>query len=363
MNSGTKTIWFDLDNSPHVPLFAPVVRELEGRGYSLLLTSRDCFQVTELTKIFGLNCRAIGTHHGKNLAMKVTGTLVRAGSLVRCAYPAKPALAVSHGSRAQILCAAALRIPTLVMLDYEHSNALDILRPRWVMAPDVIPKESIRYRRSEVLNYPGIKEDLYVPSFRPDPDLRRKLGIPESELLVTVRPPANEAHYHNPESDVLYHGLMEHLGRCSGLKVLLVPRTPAQANVAKSRYSHSFAAGKFMVPEHAVDGLSLIWISDLVVSGGGTMNREAAALGVPVYSIFRGPTGAIDQYLQRTGKLQFLRSIEDVQNGMVLQKRSQKSVVLNHAALRTVVDHLLRLLNGSSIPLTAPAPESAFARR
>ena len=42
-------------------------------------------------------------------------------------------------------------------------------------------------------------------------------------------------------------------------------------------------------------------LADALVSAGGTMNREAAVLGTPVWSIFEGPLGAVDELLVARG--------------------------------------------------------------
>lgn len=179
------------------------------------------------------------------------------------------------------------------------------------MAPDLIPDTSINFPKDRILRYPGIKEDVYVPRFQPDPSIRSSLGLTDDELVVTVRPPAKEAHYYNPKSDVLYHAAMDFLGKAPNVRVVLVPRNEKQGDSARQLWPILFESRKFMIPDHVVDGLNLLWFSDLVISGGGTMNREAAALGVPVYSIFRGTIGAVDRYLSEAGRLVLLEKAED----------------------------------------------------
>jgi len=174
----------------------------------------------------------------------------------------------------------------------------------------------------KILKYPGIKEDVYVANLRPDRGLRQRVGVSESDLLITVRPPATEAHYHNPESEGL---LVEALRRFSGkpgIKILLLPRNKRQESELREAWANEVAAGHIVIPSHVEDGLNLIWNSDLVISGGGTMNREAAALGVPVYSIFRGKTGAVDRYLVETGRLTMLETVTDVDTKLVPVRRN-----------------------------------------
>jgi predicted glycosyltransferase len=172
-----------------------------------------------------------------------------------------------------------------------------------------------------------------------------RLGLDEDHVIVTVRPPANEAHYHNPKSDELFSATIEFLAQASRVKVILVPRNGKQATSVRASWPDLFSGGKMMIPEHAEDGLNLIWYSDLVISGGGTMNREAAALGVPVYSIFRGTIGAVDRYLAANGRLTLLESAEDVRAKIILERRHRAAEPhMESGALNEIVDHIVTLV-------------------
>jgi hypothetical protein len=346
--SGTK-IWIDLDNSPHVPFFLPIIRELEARGYEICLTARDCFQVCGLADLFGLKYSRIGRHYGRHRLMKAAGTIYRALQLLGTARREGPRLAISHGSRSQLMAARTVGIPVMVIVDYEHAKAVPGFRPTWVMAPEVIPDSAIRFGGGGILRYPGIKEDVYVPGFRPDPAMRANLGLKEDAILVTLRPPATEAHYHKPESDRLFEAVMDVIGRAKGLQVVLLPRNDRQGEEIRKSWPKLFADEVVVMPRRAIDGLNLIWHSDLVISGGGTMNREAAAMGVPVYSIFRGTIGAVDRYLSESGRLVLLESAADVQGKLMLQKRSRDSATGTNCqpALRAIVDQVVSLVQSA----------------
>jgi predicted glycosyltransferase len=344
--SGPKKIWIDLDNSPHVPFFVPVVKELELRGYSVVLTARDCFQVSQLANLFDLNYRLVGRHYGKNKIRKFAGLLFRALQLVPTILREKPDLAVSHGSRAQLVAAAMLGVPSLILRDYEFSTGWVLIHPSWVMVPDVIPDAAVRVGEGHLLKYPGIKEDVYVPRFKPDPSIKAHLGLNGEDLIVTVRPPADEAHYHNPESDRLFGAVIDLVGHKPNARIVLLPRNERQAISVREAWPDLFASGKILIPQSAFDGLNLIWSSDLVISGGGTMNREAAALGVPVYSIFRGRLGAVDEYLARKGRLILLESVHDVQTKIVLARRNgpAKPENGNGTALQSIVNQIHKIM-------------------
>ena len=342
----SKKIWIDLDNSPHVPFFAPIIEELKKHGHSIMLTARDAYQVCELADRFQLTYKCVGRHWGRHWILKVIGTCLRAAQLLWIAVLEKPGLAVAHGSRSQMLVCKLLRIRSLCILDYEFAKSLTLFKPTWLLTPEVIPFSDFARKTLQIVQYPGIKEDVYVPTFKPDPSIKSRLGINDRNIIVLVRPPANEAHYHDPKSDKLFSATIEFLGSAPGVQVILLPRNHRQEDFLMRSWPALFAAGKVSIPNHAEDGLNLIWYSDLVISGGGTMNREAAALSVPVYSTFRGKIGAVDRYLADAGRLVLLESSEDVRTKIVLKRRVRPLVPerTNSTALSTIVDQIISLL-------------------
>ncbi|MGH9325170.1 MAG: DUF354 domain-containing protein [Terriglobia bacterium] len=338
-----KRIWIDLDNTPHVPFFAPIIRELERRGCSTILTARMAFQVCELADLFHLNYICVGRHYGKQKLLKACGLGIRTLQLLPFAARERPNLALSHGSRAQVLASSILRIPSVLIFDYEFARA--VLAPTWAIAPEVIPESAVAIAPERLLRYPGIKEDVYAPAFTPNPQLLPQLGLNEQDLVATARPPAVEAHYHNPEGEGLFEAAIKFLAGQRETKIILLPRNDRQAAQLRHAWADLFLAGKIMIPKKALDGLNLIWHSDLVISGGGTMNREAAALGVPVYSTFRGKIGAVDRYLAEKGRLVLLEGPEDVHAKVIVRRRSRpaKPTVGRSASLEKIVDHIMHI--------------------
>jgi uncharacterized protein len=237
-----------------------------------------------------------------------------------------------------------------VMFDYEFTNTSAQSSSTWVIAPEVTADSAEGFKADNLLKYPGIKEDVYVPGFTPDPSIIAELGLEDRNIIVTLRPPAVEAHYHNPESDRLFEAVMELIGETENVRAVLLPRNARQAQSLRRTWESLFAAGKVMIPDHAVDGLNLIWHSDLVISGGGTMNREATALGLPVYSIFRGKIGAVDRYLANSGRLHLLESVADVRNKLVLchRPKSLRNERPASHALSTIVEHLVSIVEGTA---------------
>ena len=334
-------IWIDLDNAPHAHFFAPFVEDLAARGYRPLITVRDFGQTEELARSYGMQFTRIGrhsTHHSK--PGRVLETLHRAAQLVEFGIAHRPVAAVSHGSRALTLAAAAMGIPSMVLYDYEHVSA-DVFHRlcRRVLVPEIVLGASAAKDQRRI-GYPGFKEEAYVHHFHPNAQIAQQLGLDLKRLVVTVRPPATWAHYHNDHSTTLFRGLVEHLRSYRDAHILVLARTAEQADDLKRDFA--LEAPPFHVTSKAVDGLSLLCCSDAVFSGGGTMVREAALLGAAAYSTFAGKPGAVDRELERLGKLTMLRTLDDVAR-VQLHKRAR---IPGSAQSRTrgfILDQILEL--------------------
>ncbi len=356
-NGKGRKIWIDIDNSPHVPFFLPIIDELKKRGFEVELTARDMYQVCELLDFFDLKCKVVGGHYGKNKVLKVLANLVRAAQLIPIAAKFHSDLAVSHGSRAQVLVCKALGVPTVMMHDYEHSTKTGFIEADWVFMPDVIPGNAMSSNPEQVLKYPGLKEDVYVPRFVPDASILNHLGISQDAIVVTLRPPATEAHYHNPEAELLFAEALRYLSENPKVRSVVIPRNKKQGEELRQQWADLISSGSMIIPNRPVDGLNLIWFSDLMISGGGTMNREAAALGVPVYSVFRGKIGAVDKYLEKNGRLTMIEEIKDVRTKILLEHRNRPAQPENAArpALQTIVDNIIYILE-KKCPATGQTP-------
>jgi len=215
-----KTIWIDLDNSPHVPLFAPIIRHYRERGIEVILTARDHSQTIELLELhgFGGTYSVIGSHYGKSKFHKVRGLLIRAKQLVsQIKKLQRPiAVAVSHGSRSMVLAARWLKVPVITMYDYEFTETGIFNRfSDIVVVPDSIPDEvldEMKLSAAKRRKYSGIKEELYVRSFVPASDFRTRLlkqqHADENTILAVLRPPATTANYHSERSEVLLDDIL-----------------------------------------------------------------------------------------------------------------------------------------------------------
>lgn len=340
-------IWIDLENTPHIPFFRPIVRELRRRGHQVVLTARDAYQTCEMAGFHGMDCQRIGRHQGKNLVAKAAGLLIRGAQLLAYARSEKPQLALNLGSRSQNLAAKLLSIPIVEIMDYEHTVEPTALESTWYFMPEVV-QAAVPEKQGDlrVRTYRGIKEDVYVPGFSPDETILDLLALRDADVVMTVRPSATEAHYHNPAAEELFDRVMARGLATPGVKIVLLPRNQRQDTQLRGDHPEWFASQQVVVPQGVVDGLNLIFYSDLVVSGGGTMNREAAAMGVPVYSIFRGPTGAVDRHLAAEGRLVFITSAADVDDKIRIESRSDRTIPSSSCApaLTDILRHLDEIL-------------------
>lgn len=315
-------IWIDLDNSPHVHFFAPIIQELKRNGVEVILTARDFAQTIELAQFYGLKHSVVGSHKTPHTTVgRVLGTLLRVGELLRHLAGKRPAIAVGHGSRAQVIAAALLGVPVATIYDYEHVAASVFLRfCDRIMVPSLILPEELAppKHQHKLMRYPGFKEEVYIYDFQPDIEVISNLGLDVQRPIVTVRPPATWAHYHNAHSKILFRALAERLRQQKDVQVVVLARTHDQAEDLRREYNMD--AAPFLIPKVAVDALSLMWYSDAVFSGGGTMVREAALLGVDAFSTFAGKLGAADAALIERGRLKMVYQPEDL-DSFVARKR------------------------------------------
>lgn len=308
-------IWVDLANSPHVPFFRALADEFRARGHEVEVTARDFAQTLELARAAGMSPTVVGGYGGRALAGKAGNLFGRAWALARWARGRGFGLAVSHNSYSQVVAARLLGLRAVTLMDYEHqpANHLAFRLASRVVVPDSFPEESLRRfgaRPRKVRRYAGTKEDVYLADFAPDPrfpEQLRALGVGEGDVLIVVRPPARDALYHRFENE-LFAELLDALAAREGVRLLMLPRTGAQRDELRAR----FAGDAFVWPEHALDGRNLVAAADLVVSAGGTMNREAAALGVPAATVYAGRFAAVDEQLLREGRLARVAAREDV---------------------------------------------------
>jgi predicted glycosyltransferase len=315
-------IWIDLANSPHVPFFRALIPEFVARGHQVEITARDFAQTVDLAINAGMTPHVIGGHGGGSITGKAGNLIGRAGALRKWARDRGFDLALSHNSYAQIAAAAALGIKTVTLMDYEHqpANHLAFRLASRVIVPRAFPAAELKKYGAatrKVKRYEGTKEDVYLADFVPDSRFAAtllRLGVASEDVLVVARPPAREALYHRFENG-LFDELLVNLSARDKVKIILLPRSDAQRTGYEKRKWPNL-----IMPREALDGANLIAAADLIVSAGGTMNREAAALGVPAVSIYAGKWAAIDQALIDEGRLRKIDSRAGI-DALVVEKK------------------------------------------
>jgi predicted glycosyltransferase len=289
--------------SAHVLVFRPLIEILRGRGDEVEITAREYAQTLQLLELHGLEAEVIGRHGGRSRVGKARQMTHRLGALRRWARGRDFDIALAHGSHELTVTARRLGIPSATTFDYEWAwlqHQLGCRAATKVIVPDSIPPERLATYGAEppkLAQYPGLKEEYYLADFEPDSSLLERFAIEPARVLVVLRPPPDVSLYHR-HSNPLFPQTLDYLGRHDGVRAFVLPRTEEQ---------HAFVARldlpSVILPERAVDAQSLIALADVVVSAGGTMNREAAALGVPVYTTYGGRLGGVDEALIRDGRL------------------------------------------------------------
>ena len=303
-------VWIDVTNSPHAVIFRPLIARMRARGHEVTVTSREFAQTVGLLDRFGIEHMVVGAHGGASRRGKARAMAGRSASLARVARAGRFDLAVAHGSTDQPLAARLAGTPQVTMFDYEFAAAMHHWNGRLatrVLVPAAIPEAALaRYgmRPPRLVRYPGLKEEYYLADHVYDAGVGEELGLDRERVIAVVRPPPEVTLYHRGASTDLFAAALARLLEAPEVQTVVLPRTDEQRR--------ALAGGPAIVPERPVDGPSLVAAADLVVSAGGTMNREAAALGVPAYTPFAARLGAVDRRLIDEGRLRRLERPDDV---------------------------------------------------
>ena len=343
MNPGP--VWIDVANSPQVLFFKPVRNELLGRGIDVVVTARDFSQTVALCRTLGIPAEVIGQHGGRSLGGKAVELTSRVAALRRFCRYSRPSVAVGHASYGLTVAGRSLGIPVLTAMDYEHqpANHVAFRCADLVAVPELFPLDLLRRqgaRPYKTWRYSGLKEEVALAGFTPNRGYISDEGIDDSKVVVVVRPPADMALYHrfgNP----LFQRILERLRGDEGLSTVLLPRTAGQAvELASSGFGNLVWHGE------ALDGRQLVSGADVVISAGGSMNREAAVLGTPAYSAYAGRPAALDRALAADGRLTFLESEPDIGKMRIVKKPQSSAAPVGKRLLHDFVDKVLWLREG-----------------
>jgi uncharacterized protein len=303
-------VWVDCTAAAHPLVLRPIIERLEGMGHSVDVTAREHGETLAILDRLGIPHTRVGAHGGASTFGKARALGSRSSRLARRAWRERYDLGLAHGSVDLAVVCGLFRMPSVQMQDYEFAGRqrrISFRAARRVLVPEAIPVErlaDVGAPERKLFRYPGLKEDYYLADFEPDATVLDALGLDRARVIVVLRPPPEVAEYH--EENPLYERILARLAEESGAQAVVVPRTRRQADAARARPG-------IVVPDRAIDAQSLIAFADLVVSAGGTMNREAVALGTPVYTTFAGRMGGVDEQLIAEGRLSVLRDPAEVE--------------------------------------------------
>ena len=306
-------IWVDFTNTAHVIVLRPLVELLLGDGHDVELTARPLSHTVELLEDWGRPFTVLGRHGGVAKQEKARAAADRVVRLARWARGRRFDRAFAHGSTDMPVVGRLLGIPNATMFDYEwaalqhHVNCRLATR---VLVPDAIPPERLaRYgaKGRKLVRYPGLKEEYYLSAFEPDRGVLAPLGVEGAEVLNVVRTAPSYALYLGGSETPLLARVLRRAAADPRVHTVVLARTDAQRADVRA-----LGLERVVVPERTVDGRSLVALADVLVSAGGTMNREAAVLGTPVWSMFEGPLGGVDELLVREGRLGLLEDAEQI---------------------------------------------------
>src|SRR6478752_3137650 len=298
-------VWVDCTAAAHPLVLRPIIERLEADGHDVFVTAREYGQTEGILERLAIPYTSVGRHAGAGTLRKGVAVAGRSARLTRFVWGRRPDLAIGHGSVDLAVVSALFRIPSAQLQDYEFAGlqrrvAFGVANR--VLVPDAIPLErlaKIGAKGDKLVRYPGLKEEYYLAGFEPDPAVLTELGLDREKVLVVVRPPPETSEYHARND--LYGEAVRRLAGAEEAQTVVVPRTEGQRDALAALKSD-----RIVVPERAIDAQSLIAFADLVVSAGGTMNREAVALGTPVFTTFAGRMGGVDEALIAAGRLHVL---------------------------------------------------------
>ncbi|MCI0716073.1 MAG: DUF354 domain-containing protein [Chlorobi bacterium] len=340
-------IWFDLDNSPHVPLFIPVFNELKERNIPFEVTARDFAQTLELLGMRNIPHTAIGAHGGKSKINKIINLFERSSQLKKYAVGKNFKIALSHGSRTQLLAANKLHLKSILMMDYEFTERKIFNRySTWLLIPKFIPDERLKsagLNLDKVIRYNGFKEELYLNSFVPGENFRNSISIDKNSILILIRPPGMLGNYHDEKSEGLLIHAINYFTSFNNAVVLISGRSQKDKDFINSNIGEK---SNLRFLEKAVDGLELVYSADIVLSGGGTMNRESALLGAKTYSIFTARKPYLDEYLESLGRLTFIESKEQIDKIEVVKQSVKIPYEFNKNIVKEVTGIIIDKMNG-----------------
>jgi len=285
-------IWFDISNSPHVNLFAAMIRDLMHE-HEVIITCRPLANTVDLLDLHKFEYTVVGRHYGGKLFSKLSGYPVRVFQLIKYLRKQKPDIGITQSTFTTTIAAWFVGIPSIYMNDNEHAmgNIPSFIFASKILIPEFLDKKKIIRqcaRDTKIIQYPGVKEGIYLWN---DPVSYKNLA----ERIIYVRPEPWVAQYYKGAVNFL-DDLLLFLKDKS--KVVLLPRGKDQA----IHYEQEKFRG-IDVLNKPLDLREIASQCRLFIGAGGTMTREMAVLGIPTISVYQDELLDVDQYLIDKGML------------------------------------------------------------
>jgi predicted glycosyltransferase len=338
-------VWIDFATPPHVLFFKPIIAELERRGHTVVITSRHSTETVALADYHRFKHTIVGRHGGETMLGKAIAIAVRAARLMWLLRREHIDLAVGHGSFSQAPAAGLVRTPVVSLTDYagHPGGRLVVMFCRRLIVPHVFDVAELHQwgaTEHQIAFYHGLKEDVYLAGFEPEPGFLEDAGIPTDKILIAARPASEVAAYHRFENR-LFDEMLQYVATYDDTFIVALPRTQEQ----RDRFA-ALNLDNMMMPDNVLDGPSLVYHADIVIGAGGTMNREAVALGTPVYTMFKGMMGSVDKHLIASGRMAQVLEREDFDKIDVRKKPSElvKTQTDKTALINEIVDKILEVV-------------------
>lgn len=334
-------VWIDFENAPHVWVFKEFIKRFELDNIEVLISARDFSYTLQLCEYFRINAIVVDSKSKSKSNLSKLKSVIERGFKLRDFLKKnkiEPTLSISHGSRSQAFASYLLNIKNISLDDYEHSFRLFNYFVNHLLTPFPIKPENWGIFKNKVVNYPGLKEELYL--FNSDDFSKLKIDfIDNNNINVLFRPESNFTHYSSKKSYELQNIIINRISEIKNVNLIVLPRNSEQKKGLIKIFEEKNI--NYVIPDKIINGAALIYNSDIVIGGGGTMTREAAIMGIPSYSFFAGKLGEVDVYLGKIGKLKLLKNEKDVSD-IDFSKRVKTLPKIKKDAFEFVYDFFLQ---------------------
>ena len=302
-------VWIDVLTPKQANLFAELHDRLNAKGCKVLMTTRTYREVNELLELRRLKPCEVGRHGGLGLKDKLLESSKRMTALADVVSDYSPNAAISFSSPEAARVAYGLGIPHYCISDSPHAEAVcrltiplsDKLFTPWVIPTYAWSRYGIRPR--DVIRYRALDPVVWINA-KSNPKVLDELDIDLAKPIVVIRTSEEFAAYLSDSSAARIATTMDIIANIldlnnGELQLVVLPRYDEQGQKLTKRFGT-----RIKVPQHVIDGVSLLRASSVFIGGGGTMSAEAALLGVPVISHYPGDQTFVEKFLVKYGLIE-----------------------------------------------------------